>query len=243
MEPATFIGHVRIDGAAVLEASQRGPSTPVPSCPEWTAADIVGHLGGAYWWVEAMVRTRATDVGEFAPRPEEWDALCAWYDEGLSALLVTLEAVGPDEPVWNWSVMGPGPARFWHRRVAHECSIHRWDIEQALGISHSIDVDLAADGIEESLDIAPFWLALKPCPELTGTLGLLATDADVATTLTLAPDHLEHHRGVDHPDAVLRAGASDLLLWLVGRLDAASDAVVVEGDLDVARAWSAVSFG
>jgi uncharacterized protein (TIGR03083 family) len=243
VEPAAFIDHVKVDAAAVLEAGKRSPSAPVPSCPDWRTADIVGHLGGAYWWVEAMVRTRATDVGAFASTPDDFDALCVWYDEGLSALVVALEQVGPDEPVWNWSVMGPGPARFWHRRMAHECSVHRWDIERAVGVSHRIDVDLAADGIDEYLGIAAFWLALTPRPGLAGTLGLVATDADVATTLTLAPDHLEHHGGVDHPDATVRAGASDLMLWLVGRLDSASDALVVEGDPEVARAWSSVSFG
>jgi uncharacterized protein (TIGR03083 family) len=243
VEPVAFVAHVKVDGAAVLEAARRGPSIPVTSCPDWSAADIVGHLGGAYWWVEAMVRTRATDMGEFAPRPEEWDALCAWYDEGLSALVVALEEVGPDEPVWNWSVMGPGPARFWHRRVAHECSVHRWDIEQAVGMTHSIDAELAADGIDEYLGIAAFWVALTPRPELAGTLGLVATDADIVYTLTLAPERLEHHRGVDHPDALVRGGVSDLMLWLVGRLDSTSHAVVVEGDLDVANAWSSVSFG
>jgi uncharacterized protein (TIGR03083 family) len=232
-----------VDGPAVLAAGKRDRSAPIPSCPEWDAEAIVGHLGGAYWWVESMVRQRATEMGAFADKPEDWDGLCAWYDEGLAALIGVLDAVGPDEPVWNWSVMGPGPARFWHRRVAHEASVHRWDIEQAVGISHAIDATLAADGIDEYLGIAAFSVALTPRPGLSGTLGLVATDAEVAYTLSLAPEHVEHRPGLHDPDAVVRADVSDLFLWLLGRRDTAGDAVVVEGDASVARAWTEVKFG
>jgi uncharacterized protein (TIGR03083 family) len=243
MEPADFLAYLRVDGPAVLGAGSRAPSAPVPSCPEWDAQALVGHLAGAFWWVEAMVRERATDVGAFADKPEEWDALSAWYDEGLLALLTALEQVGPDELVWNWSVMGPGSARFWHRRVAHETSVHRWDIEQAFGIDNTIDAELATDGIDEYLGIVPFWLALAPRPELSGTLGLAATDVDVAYTLHLAPEHVERHDGLHDADVVVRATVSDLFLWLLGRRDTTSDAIVIEGDASVAQAWDAISFG
>jgi hypothetical protein len=138
---------------------------------------------------------------------------------------------------------GPGPARFWHRRVAHEASVHRWDIEQAVGIDHTIDAALAADGIDEYLGIVPFWLALAPKPELSGTLGLAATDAEVAYTLHLAPEHLERHDGLHDADVVVRARVSDLFLWLLGRRDTTSDAILIEGDASVAQAWDAISFG
>jgi uncharacterized protein (TIGR03083 family) len=243
MEPADFVAYLRVDGPAVLEAGSRAPSTRVPSCPEWDAQALVGHLAGAFWWVEAMVRERATDVGAFADKPEEWGALSAWYDEGLTALLTALEQVGPDELVWNWSVMGPGPARFWHRRVAHETSVHRWDIEQAVGNDHTIDAALATDGIDEYLGIVPLWLALAPRPELSGTLGLAATDVDVAYTLDLAPEHVERHHGLHEANVVVRARVSDLFLWLLGRRDSTSDAIVIEGDASVAQAWDAISFG
>ena len=36
---------------------------------------LVGHLAGAFWWVEAMVRERATEVGAVADTPQEWGAL------------------------------------------------------------------------------------------------------------------------------------------------------------------------
>ncbi len=239
MEPDAFVAHLKVDAPAILAAGRRSPAAPIPSCPEWTAETLVGHVGGALWWVEAMVRERATDVGAFADKPETWDALCAWYEEGLSALVTTLGEVGPDEPVWNWSVMGPGPARFWHRRVAHEAAIHRWDIEHAFGVEHVIDAALAADGIEEYLGIVPVWLALYPHPELSGSLGLVASDTAVAYTLLLAPDGVEVKPGLAGPDAVVRADASDLLLWLVGR----RRPVTVEGDASIARGWSAVRFG
>jgi uncharacterized protein (TIGR03083 family) len=243
VEPADFVGYLRVDAPAVLAAGKMAPSVGIPSCPEWNAEALVGHLGSAYWWIEAMVRERATAMGAFTERPEGWDALCDWYDDGLAALLAVLEQVGPDEPVWNWSAMGPGPARFWHRRVAHEASVHRWDIEQAVGLDNAIDAPLAADGIDEYVGIAPFWVALSPRPELKGTLGLVATDADVAYTLVLAPDNVVSEPGLHSPDAVVRATTSDLFLWLLGRRRDASEAVVIEGDASVAAAWSSVSFG
>jgi len=243
MEPADFVGYLRVDAPALLAAAQSGPALPVPSCPEWDVEAVVGHLGSAYWWVEAMVRERATDMGAFTEKPEGWDALCAWYEEGLATLVAVLDQVGPDEPVWNWSAMGPGPARFWHRRVAHEASVHRWDVEQAVGIDHAIDVPLAADGIDEYVGIVPFWVALSPRPELKGTLGLAATDADVAYTLDLAPDAVVSHSGLHSPDAVVRATTSDLFLWLLGRRQDTSEGVVIEGDASVTGAWSSVSFG
>jgi len=243
LEPAEFIEHIRIDGPAVLAAGKRAPSTPVPSCPGWTAETVVGHLGGAYWWVEGMVRDRVTEMGEFAEKPEVWGAVCAWYEKGLSSLVRALAGVGPDELVWNWSAMGPAPARFWHRRMAHETAIHRWDIEHAMGIDNAIYTTLAADGIDEYVGIVPFWVALTPQPELRGTLGLEATDVGVSYTMSLAPDHIESRAGLDDPDAVVRAGASDLLLWLVGRLDAISEGIDVEGDSSVTEAWSTLKFG
>jgi len=89
----------------------------------------------------------------------------------------------------------------------------------------------------------PFWVALSPRPELKGGLGLVATDADVAYTLDLAPDTVVSHPGLRNPDAVVRATTSDLFLWLLGRREDTSAAVVIEGDASVTRAWSSVTFG
>ncbi|MGH3979312.1 MAG: maleylpyruvate isomerase N-terminal domain-containing protein [Pseudonocardiaceae bacterium] len=31
----------------------------VPTCPEWTVAQLAGHVGGAHRWVAEIVRRRA----------------------------------------------------------------------------------------------------------------------------------------------------------------------------------------
>ena len=44
----------------------------------------------------------------------------------------TLEALDPESPAWNWAPQAK-KAGFWHRRMAHETSVHRWDTQMALG--------------------------------------------------------------------------------------------------------------
>jgi len=215
---------------------------PVPTCPEWTLADLLAHVGSAHHWAEQTVRTRATEFCPFAKPPRDFDAVCTWYDEGLDQLLQTLTAVDPDEPVWNWLVMGVGPARFWQRRMAHETAVHRWDAENAVGLASPVDTDLALDGIDEYLDIASFSLSMKPNDALAGTLGLEAPDAPWASTLSLTSTEVRRREGLDGADAVVRATPSDLFLWLVGRRTMDGKDVRAEGDKSVIDAWATVRF-
>lgn len=188
------------------------------------------------------MRTRATEFCPFSKPPKDFDAVCTWYDQGLEQLLHTLRDVDPDEPVWNWRVMGVGPARFWFRRMAHETAVHRWDAENALGAASPVHKNLAADGIDEYLDIATFSLSMKPNEALTGRIGLEALDSPLASTVTLAPAEVSVHEGLDAADAIVRASSSDLLLWLMGRRGVDEEGIVVEGDRSVIDAWATVRF-
>ncbi len=243
MKPAEYLEHLRADGPAILQTGRASPATKVPSCPEWTLSELVGHVASATHWVEEMVRTRTSDFCPFPERPEGFEAVCSWFEEGLSALADTLADTDPDEPVWNWVEMGPGPARFWFRRVTHEMSIHRWDAQNALGAADPIGAELALDGIDEYLTIASRWLELGPGAGLTGCIGLETTDGAVICAVTLAPDKVERSGGLHGAEAVVRAAPSDLLLWLVGRRTIGDPAIEVDGELDVARVWSQLTFG
>src|SRR5436305_715070 len=63
-----------------------------------------------------------------------------------------LETVDPRAPAWNWS-LAPKAAGFWHRRMAQETAVHRWDAESAYGNALPVERLLAVDGIDEALRV------------------------------------------------------------------------------------------
>lgn len=256
MELAQYLGHVRADGSALLAAARPFPEHRVPSCPEWDVAGLVGHTGWVHRWVEGMVRTRAAARGKVAvPPPEGWDDRCDWYEEGLAALVGALTEIDPDEPVWNWADRAPAPARFWHRRMAHETAVHRWDAQNAVGEAGPLDPSLSADGIGEYLGFVGLEVARTPVPDLSGRLGLVAQDADLAVVVALTPDALTVEPVDRAPgggleavpggvDATVRGTAGELLLWLTGRRRARGPGIEVDGDAAVLGAWErSIMFG
>src|SRR5260370_916013 len=60
-----------------------------------------------------------------------------------------------------WTHLGPGPASYWARRMAHETAVHRADGQIAVGTRPVIDPEVAADGIAE-------WLGFLPAVRGTG---------------------------------------------------------------------------
>ncbi len=189
-----------------------------------------------------MVRTKAETREAFPERPPA-ELLPEWFADGLDMLLGTLGHVDPEDQVWNWMALAPAPARFWPRRMAHETAVHRWDAENAAGEPRPVDPVLALDGIDEYVEIVNFCLRMEEDnPHLTGTVGLEATDAPFACTLTLSPTELHRADGLRDPEATVRAVASDLLLWMCGRRAIGDATISLEGDPSVARRWSTISF-
>ena len=240
MEPAVYLEALRSDGAALSRAARGSPSAPVPSCPGWSMADLVAHVGQVHRDKAGIVRAGGS---ERPPRAEDptvtGDALLAWYDEGLADLVEVLVAADPDQPTWSWSRRaGDARAAFWLRRMAHETAVHRWDAELAAGsVPAPIGPPaLAADGVDEVVEV---WLG-DPGATYTGTAGtvhLHATDAAGEWLLRLGGDAgVQVVRAHEHADVALRAAASDLDLVLWGRLPASAlapmgDATLLEGFL------------
>jgi uncharacterized protein (TIGR03083 family) len=168
-----------------------------------------------------------------SPRPEWADALDGLRRE-LTGTIETLEALEADFPAWNWAPQSK-TAGFWHRRVAHEVSVHRWDAESAAGRATAIETKLAADGVSEVLDT---WLPAgrrKGPTDLHGVVHLAASDvgyewfvrlrgAGVALLDTGTILDTDDH----HPRAQATGTASDLLLTLMGRQR--QERLVITGD-------------
>jgi uncharacterized protein (TIGR03083 family) len=245
MQPAEYLAHVRSEGEALAAAGRRAPDAAVVTCPGWDVTELVIHTGRIHRWAADLVTSRSPGpMGRQTPpeRAGDPEGVLSWYDEGLGGLLVALAAVGPDEPVWNFSAGQPAPSRFWHRRMAHETAIHRWDAEAAGGDPAPVERALATDGIDEYLDLLPARIARRPVPGLSGSLHLHATDGDGEWWLGLAPDHIEQRREHAKADAAVRGPSSELLLWLLNRRPPDSPELSLFGDRGVVEAWRDVTF-
>ena len=237
-----WLDSLRAEAAAFQAAvGQEGAlDLPVPSCPEWTVTDLVGHVGGIFEWVRSHVTTGVTSRPE-APAtawqpgvvPEGITAV-EWYAGHAAALIEALEAVDPEQPAWNWAPQ-PKRAIFWHRRMANEVAIHRWDAQMATGLAEPVEARLATDGLAEVLDT---WLpsGRQRYPDSgTGMVALSATDVDEVWYVRLRPDGialLDTDTLLDDDDRHERATAigtvSDLLLAVYGRVP--FDVLQLSGD-------------
>jgi uncharacterized protein (TIGR03083 family) len=122
------------------------------------------------------------------------------------------------------------------RRVAQETAMHRWDAEAAAGDPQPIDRALAADGIDEMLEV----FVPRVNDKLVGTgetLHLHATDGDGEWLITLTPDGPTWERGHAKGDVAARGTTSDLLLLLWNRRT--PDDLEVFGDRTVLERWRA----
>ena len=212
---------------------------PVPTCPEWTMRQLITHVGRAHRWAAAIVTTRSAvpipfrevPDGKLPENPREHGD---WLRTGAAGVIDAVRAAG-DEQVWTHP--GPGPARYWARRMAYETAVHRADGQIALGQRPRIDPVIAADGIDE-------WLGFLAAPEpgedrpsLAGLHGkalhVHVTDGEVAAgewMIFPAAGGITVEPGHGKGDVAVRGPASDLLLVLMRRLPPGDPPVEVLGD-------------
>lgn len=244
--PAALLEHLRREGRRIsrlLDGSDGGPtdvSAPVPTCPDWDVAALIGHVGWVHRWATAAILSGEAPDRSSIGRPEPGASaieLRDWFGTGLDALCAALEAADPDAATWH-----PFPARrvvaFWHRRLAHETTIHRVDLEVALDRRSPLDAGLASDGIDEYLGvIVPMLIGSGRAELPDATLHVHCTD--VAGEWMLRPADgapvlaREHAKG----DAALRGPAESLLLTLWAR---PTEAIEIVGSRAAADAWSSI---
>lgn len=161
--------------ATVLTATD--PDRHVPSCPAWTAADLLWHLTevhefwGAILATGALTDEQAGSVEEqIAPRPEDVAQLCERRAAATDLLLGQLARRSDDEPAWFWFA-ADRTVGIIRRMQTHEATIHRVDAELAAeapvtriapsvalaGLQHMIEVMWPAQ-----LDWVPDWAETTP---------------------------------------------------------------------------------
>lgn len=244
-DPATSVRLVRREAEQLLAAARRAPDAAVAACPDWTVTDLVGHVGEVYRFVARTAGRRASapvppGEGDLRPTDGGTDELWRWFADALEAVTATLAGLDPAEPVWTWVPDRVGA--FYHRRMVHETTIHRVDAESATGTAGIVDIDVAADGIDEIVEVGMRYRIRGPVTDHpAASLLLEQTDGPGRWRLATVDGIMQVARGRDvgdRADAVVRGPADELYLGLWGR---PTRALTVVGDEAAWRAWQAVA--
>jgi uncharacterized protein (TIGR03083 family) len=228
-------------------------SVTVPTTPDWTLAALVRHIGGNLRSLEQAVRTGTAVTeperqvsGHGGPPGDEPAALDAWLSEAAGRCAATLRAAGPDAQAQVWTVVWP--VATWARRAAHDLVVHRADAAGAVGAAYTVAPDLAADALDEFLDLMGHPQVAgaaaadgDPDPGPGGTVHLHATDTgpEVASEwlIELASPGFTWRHAHDKATVAVRGPIADVLRVAYRRLPPDTEAVEVFGDRSLLDAW------
>jgi uncharacterized protein (TIGR03083 family) len=222
------------DAATAVELT-----TPVPSCPGWTVADLVVHVAEVYLHKVTVMRT-----GEW---PRDWPPPglaagppLARLGRAYGQLRTEFGARASSWPARTWYDPDQTVA-FWIRRMAQETVIHRIDAELAAGLPVTpVPAALAVDGVDEVLKRflafgSAAWsaeFARMKGEHLAGEDGpdtISVVAGRNAWTVRPSPRAVRVEDGAgDQPRVTIEGVPDRVLQWLWGR--AGDDAVALTGD-------------
>lgn len=237
--------HVLGEQAEALAAAARGArlEAVVPGCPGLMLGETARHVGSQYRMVWRWLRE--------GRRPAEWQRdpaagqdLADYVRSGVAPLIAELAAHDPAQECQTWwdeeRTFG-----FWRRRMAHETTVHRYDIQGAAGmVPDDVPDDVALDGIDEVLTL---WFTHRlDVLNVRGTRDqVVSVQAGGLEWLARAgTDRTSVHRPGDPPDtttaivnATISGSPTQVYLWLWGRRP--DRAVQVDGSHDAtAQLWA-----
>lgn len=243
LDPQHYVSAVAENSARFVEALTDAPGDArVPTCPEWTADDLLQHLGEVQHFWALIVSTDAVtgeDVAALTPLPRATAraALMEAVAGARGRLVEALTDTDPGRAVWTWAPHDR-TVGFVQRRQAHEACIHRLDAELTAAPDGSartpIDPLLAADGVDEVLRMLSDLVAPDAQVEVEEGRVVRIAASDTGTTwlatmtrVTITEDDRPKSRqgivvadtdpadGTVRPAAILSGTAEDLdcLLW------------------------------
>lgn len=245
-----YIEAVAANSAQLADAARLGLTAPVLTCPGWYVATLVAHIGEVQrFWAHQVAQHGQTMLElpetayESCPGLLPWyraierghtdlsaipEGLIGWFEGATAELVAAFRATEPEERIWHWSGDHRGITHM--RNQAMEAMVHRFDAQNAHGVTTPLDPDLALDGIEQHFEVqvpaCRRWG--NPAPGQGETYHFHRTDGHGEWLVRFDGDDVtvrhEHAKG----DVALRGSAEQLFLWLWGRLPA--DRLEVFGD-------------
>jgi len=257
LSPETYLEHIRVESARFREVlADCDPAARVPTCPDWSAEDLLWHLTTVQWFWSSIVIDRPTEVDEAQEpeRPAAYAEVLRAFDHWSAALAGALDGIAPADEAWTWS--DDHTVGFILRRQAHEALIHRVDAELTAGARSDLPAELAADGVHEVLGVmyggCPPWGSWEPLPhyvrvdctdtghEIWVQFGLFSgIDPDSGDEIADEEDfHVVDAPEDIEPDVVIDGPAGALDAWLWHRGD--EDELSVVGDAEVRSRFLAI---
>jgi uncharacterized protein (TIGR03083 family) len=201
--------------AVRTSAANAGLAARVPGCPEWSAQDLVGHLGGVHLFWAAVVAAGPADAPPDDVDEQPHGDLFEWSASATAALVSALRDAPPERGCWTWweSSGAPTTAGAVARHQVQEAGVHAFDAHQAAGTSGSLPEALAADGVGEYLTVE--LPTNGPWPHKPAGVRL-ETGAGGSWLVDLGPDGARVTEGgglsAASPAAVVTADPADMVL-------------------------------
>ena len=242
MDSDGIVNRIELDGRRLIEVARSDLEAAVPTCGDWKLRDLAGHMGWVHGLVGSYVASRATEpLGkEQMPQVPDDDSVVDFAAASLGRLVDALASIEPETPVWNWS---PRPdAGFYFRRMLHETSVHRWDAENAVGVTGPVDGEHGRDGVDEFFEfVLPNAQKRKRRDLPSGSLHLHRTDGEGEWIVRADGDDVVFEHAHVKGDAAVRGPGGALFLAMWNRLRTDDDSLSVAGDEATARAWAALA--
>jgi len=252
MDVSDYIGFVASEGDLFASAAEQGElSVRIAPCPDWDMGDLVRHLGMIHLWAAANVAFPEPDwldvqelpdlvrywpdlTGDAGKYPDDAD-LVAWYRDTLANLIEVLKSAPADVAAFTF-LPAPTPLTMWARRQASEIAIHRFDAEQARGITSHFDRHFANDMLDELLSgFATRLTSRRHDVEHPQVVHVHAEDTGEHWYVTLGPEATETSRQGAHADLTLTGPAADLYVLLWNRTPDSD--VAMSGNTDLMDLW------
>ena len=225
----------------VRSAAGVDPSFDVPGCPGLTLGETVRHVGSVHRMVLAWLRSGERPT-TWAREPDEGQPVEEYLLAAVRAVLEHLSAHDPEEECPTW---WPRYERygFWYRRLAHEATIHRVDVQQAAGLQvDPVPDDVAVDGVDEALTL---WFTHRLA--VLGVRGTRTAKVRVRTGGRTWIARATPHGTSAWPgevdgepvDGTAAAVPQNMYLWLWGRIAPHTQALDRVGSEDaIAQLWA-----
>ncbi|WP_123024980.1 maleylpyruvate isomerase family mycothiol-dependent enzyme [Mycolicibacterium stellerae] len=204
------------------------PAARCPTCPDWTAGDLLWHLTEVHYFWAGVLGQRVLSGAELPAveqakpeRPSAMADLVALRASATAALLHELAQREDAEPCWSWwppdQTVG-----FTRRMQTYEATMHRVDAELTAGAPvGAIADDVASGALDHAVDVMWGWMPGGATYRVDSVIELVANGTEArwlveigswtASNGETAPRAARATAG--EPTAVVTGSVEDLALW------------------------------